>query len=419
MPKPRIALLWDESFGWALMAYKSFNRLGLDTGIVTSGDVREGVLGSYDVIAVPGGWASDKTVKLGKEGADAVRSFVSGGGSYLGLCGGAGLALDVKGGLALTHASRIPTAHRVPSFSGEIVLRPENTYHPIWKGIRRPYTFHAWWPGQFHLGAGSGINVVARYERPGRDFCLADLPAGDVSKYGQGWERWEDAYGINLDPERLAGEPAIIETMFGRGKVFLSYLHLETPGSKKGNSALVNLVDYLAPEPKGAVPDEGAASGIFNAYPISGEAMAAAADMMDAAREFVEFGERNFLWYWRNHWLLQWRRGVRGMEYSMLYGMVAEIHANLKMLNACPDESVSDKVVAARGRVVKFFEDAKGLLMKERSALMNGSMSTIKTGDAEVAKVRERLFSGGKRLGGEFKEILDLLDEIVLATLRL
>ena len=78
-----------------------------------------------DLLIVPGGWASDKTAALGQEGRDAVREFVRSGGSYLGICGGAGFALDTQDGLGLVNVKRVPTAQRIPSFSGEIGLIPE------------------------------------------------------------------------------------------------------------------------------------------------------------------------------------------------------------------------------------------------------------------------------------------------------
>ncbi len=412
--KARIALLWDESFLWALMAYKSFNKLGLAPDIVTSDDVREGALEGYDVLFVPGGWASDKTVRLGADGAEAVRSFVREGGSYMGFCGGAGLALDVQGGLSLTRVSRVPTSHRVPSFSGKINLVPSLPAHPIWSGIRPPYSFTAWWPGQFHIAVAEGVRVVASYAGPGRDFCLADLPSSDVEGYDEGWAKWEAGYGINLDPVRLMGEPAIIETLYGKGKVFLSYLHLETPGDKKGNRALLNVVEYLKPQRR-AVKRKGRGTRVR--YPADARALKAADEMMRAAKEFITFGERNVLWYWRNPWMLQWRRGVRGVEYSMLYGLVKEVAGGLKAHGGSTDPALSGKVIAVRERVIPFFEDAKRLLMKERFALMNGGMSSIHSHDPDVKALRERLFSGSKRLGGEFKEILDALDEVVRGVL--
>ncbi len=413
----KIAFLWDESFLWGLMAFKSFGALGIDSGIVTSENIRAGSLDSYDILFVPGGWASDKTVMLGEEGRGAIRDFVARGGSYMGFCGGAGLALDVDGGLALTHVSRIPTKHRVPSFSGEVILRADEPSHPLWRGIRKPFAFHVWWPGQFHLGEGDGIKVIASYAGPGRDFCLADLDSSGVGKYGE-WEKWEESYGINLNPERLVGEPAIIETGFGNGRVFLSYPHLETPGSKKGNQALLNLVEYLKPKGKPSPPAGRYKRAKSKEYRVTPDAVKASAEMLGAAREFIKFGERNFLWYWRNSWVLQWRRGVRGVEYSMLFGLIKEIAERLKAAAESIDPDASGKVLALREKVIPFFEDVKSLLLLERLAMMNGGMSSIRSHDPEVEKLRARLFSGSKRFGGEFKEILVKLDEVVLALLR-
>ncbi|MGA2192716.1 MAG: BPL-N domain-containing protein, partial [Nitrospirota bacterium] len=311
MPKPKVAFLWDESFLWGLMAYKNFKALGVDAGIVTSNDIREGVLERCDILFVPGGWSSDKSEALGKEGCDAVRGFVSSGGSYVGFCGGAGLALSTEGGLSLTRVTRVPTKHRVPSFSGEIELGVEDTGHPLWSGVAPPYCFHAWWPGQFKIAKGDDVRVVARYGAPGKDFYIADLAELDVEIYDDGWSHWEEEYGINLNPTRLMGEPAIIETSYGKGNVLLSNLHLETPGCVKGNRALLNMMGYLMPsERKRAKSARAGKKGEI--YPVGLKAIRAAEDMMDAVHHFIRFGERNFLWYWRNPWLLQWRRGVRG-----------------------------------------------------------------------------------------------------------
>ena len=412
-----IAFLWDESFLWGLMAYKSFRSMGIGATVVTARDVRARALDSAGVLVVPGGWASDKTVALGEDGREAIRSFVKAGGGYLGLCGGAGLALDVDGGLALTHVSRVPTKHRVPSFSGEMRLAPAESSHPLWRGIRRPYLFHAWWPGQFHIGEGEGVKVVATYEGPGKDFCLADLPSGDVDGYNGNWVRWEEQYGINLNPKRLVGEPAIIEASCGEGRALLSYLHLETPGSKKGNRALLNVLEYL--KPKGGPPAGRYRKEKTKAHRVSPDAVKAAEDMFRAVADFIAFGERNFLWYWRNGWVLQWRRGVRGVEYSMLYGLIKEIAERLKAHAVSVDADAAGKVIALRERVIPFFEDAKRLLLLERLAMMNGGMSSIKSHDPEVERLREGLFSTSKRFGGEFKQLLNKLDEIVFNLLKL
>ncbi|MGC2423153.1 MAG: BPL-N domain-containing protein [Nitrospirota bacterium] len=402
----KIALYWDESYLWGLIALKTLRKLGVPVRLVTSGQVRAGMLGYYDLLIVPGGWASDKTAALGHEGRDAVREFVRNGGSYLGICGGAGFALDTRDGLGLVNVKRVPTAQRIPSFSGEIGLLPEQAAHPFWHGIRQPRLFHVWWPGQFDV-IGEDVRIVARYGRPGPDFALADLPASEVSD----WKKWEKKYEINLNPAALEGEPAVIEGHSGDGKIFLSYPHLETPGSRKGNKALLNVLEYLKPARRKA--KKGTLKKDKKEYEISGEAVSAAREMMEAAEYFIAFGERNFLWYWRNDWTLQWRRGVRGVEYSTIYALTKELWRHVKAGHSAPDPDFNGKLVEARNEVLRFFGDARALLMKERFALMDGAMSAIRSNDPEVNNMRERLFSSSKRWGGEFKKVLMDLDELV------
>ncbi len=402
---PKIALYWDESYLWGLIALKTLRKLGVPVRPVTSGQVRMGMLDYCDLLIVPGGWASDKTAALGQEGRDAVREFVRNGGSYLGICGGAGFALDTRDGLGLLNVKRVPTAQRIPSFSGEIELVPEEA-HQFWQGIKSPRMFHVWWPGQFDV-IGEDVRIVARYGRPGPDFALADLTASEVSD----WNKWEKKYEINLNPAALEGEPAVIEGYSGDGKVFLSYPHLETPGSRKGNKALLNVLEYLKPARRKA--KRGSREKDKTRYEISAEAVNAAREMMEAAEEFIAFGERNFLWYWRNNWALQWRRGVRGVEYSTLYALTKEIWEHVKTEHSAPDPDFNGKLIEARNEVLRFFRDARALLMKERFALMEGAMSAIRSNDPEVNHMRERLFSSSKRWGGEFKKVLNGLDELV------
>ncbi len=402
---PKIALYRDESYLWGLVILRTLGRLGVKVHTLTSGQVREGALEYFDLLVVPGGWASDKSAALGHDGKRAIRDFVAGGGSYLGICGGAGFALNTHDGLGLIDIKRVPTKRRIPSFSGEINLVPDKPPHPFWRGIKSPRLFHVWWPGQFDLD-GNDSRIIARYGLPGRDFALADLPAPDVLD----WQKWEEKYGINLNPAALEGEPAIIEGKCGDGKLFLSYPHLETPGSRKGNLAFLNALEYLKPagwKPKNWLPGP----GVKKRYKISAEGVDAAREMMAAACDFIAFGERNFLWYWRNKWVLQWRRGVRGVEYSALYEMVSEIWSLVKAGHTAHDPEINRKIMDVREGALKFFAEARVLLMLERYALTDGAMSAIRSDDPEVNLVRERLFSSSMRWGGEFKKLLKDLDE--------
>jgi hypothetical protein len=106
------------------------------------------------------------------------------------------------------------------------------------------------------------------------------------------------------------------------------------------------------------------------------------------------------------------------VEYSMLFGLIKEIADRLKAGAVSSDPDTSGKVLELRDRVNPFFEDVKGLLLLERLAMMNGGMSSVRSHDPEVEKLRARLFSNSKRFGGEFKEILVKLDEVVLGMIR-
>lgn len=451
----KTAFFWDESFLWGIIARRTFRELGIAFELLTGEDIRAGRLAGYDILFVPGGWASDKIVALGDAGRESVRAFVEGGGSYLGICGGAGLALSHESGLALAPVTRVPTKLRVPSFSGSIVLKQTAAGHPMWQGVGDGTAFHAWWPGQFSLGEDGGVTVLARYGKPAGDAFVTDLPVHERMD----WEAWEQSYGINLDPGRLEGEPAVIETGFGRGKVLLSYLHFETPGDSAGHRVLLNILSYLAggkpvvagaeaaeaagtaePTPAGVAgaasrkPDAAAGRQPAGLQPVPGsdpaacccdpkaaardnDARFAADDLRAQARQLMDFGVKNYLWYQRNDWILQWRRGVRGVEYSTLYAMLDEL---AEAVNGHYGFSVGTVQWLKRLRSLArpFFETAPQLLLLERDALGRGPISPMRTDDLMIRELREMLFSSSKRCGGLYKEIIDQADAILLPLLR-
>jgi hypothetical protein len=101
----------------------------------------------------------------------------------------------------------------VPSFSGRIYLNLNE--HPIWT-YPLPPVFHAWWPSQFVV-EGAAIKILATYGEALPDSFSSDLNIGDVEAYGE-WEELEKLYQINLNPQRLLNEPAIVEGICGKGK---------------------------------------------------------------------------------------------------------------------------------------------------------------------------------------------------------
>ncbi len=404
-----VAVLWDESFLWGLMAVRALQAARLPFRLVRSDDLKKGMPDGCKAFFVPGGWASNKLKSLGDEGIASIRRFVHDGGNYLGFCGGAGLA--TREGIGLLGIKRRPTEERVPSFSGRIRLT--TTDHKVWRNVQEP-VFHAWWPSQFVVEERD-TKVLASYGDALPDSFSSDLNVGDVQRSGN-WPELERLYRINLDPARLRGEPAFVEGTYGRGKVMLSLIHFDTPGDRGGATVLRNLWDYLA----GWSGDTGVEKASGKGRPTSDtEAALLISGLFDRCSELISLGLRNFLWFWRNPMLLQWRRGVRGLEYCTLYIMMKEI-VELAGKAAYPSKpgtaeqsSVREKISRIEELLIPFLERAEHLLLLERQAMQNGHITYEKCDDPEIQKIRNELFSNSKSYGGLFKKLIDEVDRLL------
>lgn len=409
----RTALLWDESFLWGVMARKALHARGLAFDMVRAKDVRDGRLHDYSLLFVPGGWASNKIKALGNDGVEEIKRFVREGGSYLGFCGGAGLA--TMDGIGLLPVRRRPTKDRVPSFSGRIGLNV--TDHPLWEGLSNSelrtnnseLIFHAWWPSQLVVEDGSAA-VLASYGEAMPDSFSSDVNVGDAEALKK-WPELERIYQINLDPKRLRGEPAVIEGAFGKGRVVLSLVHFDTPDDANGQAVLENIWKYLGGEI--AEQDAGCAIGdegkleLRAVYRDASRTESTASEMECMVKAIIELGCRNFLWFWRNSMLLQWRRGVRGLEYCTLSIMMKELAGALRAGAASCSSSDLERI---RGLLLPFADKAKSLLLMERYAMQSGHITYEKCDDPGIQLIREELFSRSKSYGGLFKRLLDEID---------
>lgn len=390
----RAALLWDESYLWGIFALRSLTTLGLKFDLVSASDVRAGALEGYGALVVPGGWASNKIKALGEGGAAAIVEFVRDGGNYFGICGGAGLATE--DGLGLVDISRKPTSQRVPSLSGPVKLLLKE--HPIWEGVDEPL-FNVWWPSQFVIN-DKDIKVLATFESATDEAMSSDLCVGDIRQGAgeAGWDVYEEDYGLNLDPARMEGDPLVVESAFGKGRVILSLVHFDTPGDKDGGCVLKNLWQYLGAEKSASTINP----EIENPADTGGR-------LFEAARRPFELGLRNFLWYRRGP-LIEWRRGVRGLEYFTLYALARE----LSELGA----GSTPEAVALAPEVEDFGQRACELLMLERQALQRGEPITFKKASGQsMAALRDELFSSSKSHGGRFRSILSGLDSLLFRAL--
>ena len=422
--KADTAFLWDESFLWGLMAYKALMSCNLPFELIRSHDITNGKLKNYRMLFVPGGWASNKIKTLGQEGISEIKKFVKSGGSYLGFCGGAGLA--TLEGIGLLNVKRMPTKQRVPSFSGRIYLNINE--HPIWckavgnntsaaddNALRITHhasrIFHAWWPSQF-LVDDTTIKILAIYGDALPDSFSSDLNVRDV-EMNSSWSEVEKIYGINLNPERLKNEPAVIEGIYGKGKVILSLIHFDTPDDTNGARVLKNLWEYLSDQKS----EETQKLNSSLHYSIAPSILV---DLESAVDDLISLGTRNFLWFWRNPMLLQWRRGVRGLEYCTLYAMIKEIAEIIKngqwsMVNG---QKIEDNLKKIKELLMPFIENAKRLLILERYAMQNGHITYEKCDDSEIQEMRTELFGNSKSHGGLFKKLIDEVDKILYILLK-
>jgi glutamine amidotransferase-like uncharacterized protein len=421
MGNKTVAFLWDESFLWGLMAYKALVANNLPFELIRSNDIKNSCLKDYKLLFVPGGWASNKLRTLGSEGIDAVREFVNNGGNYLGFCGGAGLAtLD---GIGLLDVKRMPTKQRVPSFSGRIHLNINE--HPIFTPSHlHPFApspiFHAWWPSQF-VTADKDIKILATYGTALPDSFSSDLNVGDVEA-NRGWSELEDIYKINLNPRKLKGAPSVVEGSFGKGKVILSLIHFDTPDDTNGARVLKNLWEYLSGQCALRQAQDCATlrqcdrknlrPSAINLHSIN--------EIESLVADLINLGIRNFLWFWRNPMLLQWRRGVRGLEYCTLYAMIKEIAEIIKKVpwSIVNSQKIEDDLKKIKELLIPFIENAKRLLILERYAMQKGHITYEKCDDPEIQEMRTELFGNSKSHGGLFKKLIDEVDKILYILLK-
>jgi hypothetical protein len=420
--KKACALLWDQSFAWGLMAWRALKEEGLPFDLVRSEDVRGGALSPYRMLYVPGGWASNKISTLGDRGQEEIRRFVKEGGSYLGICGGAGMATE--DGIGLLPIRRKPTTERVPSFSGPVRLSLDG--HGIWDGIECPL-FLAWWPSQFEAG-DERIRALACYEEALPDAFSSDIPVAD----GQiiGWPSLELRYGIRLDPAGLHGEPAVLEGRFGLGSVVLSLIHFDTPGDRNGAAVLRNLWNYLAPGWSPETQEGNSLSRSCLLPELPPEFRNAIEEIQTAVTELIAAGTRNFLWYWRNPLLLQWRRGVRGLEYGTLAVMVSEIVQRLKHPRPAGPEAwqalpelvdvprLRKDLSEIRDQLIPFVEKAKRLVIRERCYMNAAHLSPVECADEEITLLRQELFGSAMSHGGHFKCLIDTVDRLLYRLIK-
>jgi len=410
----RIALFWDGSYFFGLMTLWQLKKLSLPFSVLTAEDIKGGQLKGYHILLVPGGWTGLKNEALGETGRVAIKEFVASGGNYVGICGGSGLALTEKDGLGLIPCQR-KKDRSIANFYGKVYLALTIS-HPIWEGFLENTTLYVWWPGLFALPRSSDIQILATYDEITSDFFVTDLNIADLKKYNE-IKKWEAQYGVKIAPENIKKQPAIIEGKFGKGKIILTYPHLDTPGNPWEALALFNLWQYLSP-PDFKVETSPTLPSWDQTQPKT--ALYIVRKLKRAMHDFMAFGERNFLWYRSYPWMFRWRRGIRGFHYTTLYFLLLELEKYLKKFNSyVPLDMIMPYLQTLPSLLFPFLEKAKKLLLLERFYLNHPDLTLLKAPIADITQLRQELFGLTPAFGGQLKKILVCLDKALVPFLKL
>lgn len=254
----QILILWDHSHIWGLMAWRAVKDLGMRCRLVKAHEISQGVLGGktkgekHDrgILLVPGGSASLKARALGHAGLGQIREWLKDGGSYIGFCGGAGLALthgDSGDSLALCPWRRAACRDRLQH------LISGNMQVSFSRGNDSPFAFPAkecsgstpylpvWWPGRFAPVPGADVNILARYGAPMPDLWVGDGPLPLPGCGGTG----DNGAEKRIFADRLRNDPVLVHGHYGLGQYILSYAHLETPARPCANSWLAHILGKM------------------------------------------------------------------------------------------------------------------------------------------------------------------------------
>ncbi len=393
---PPARLLWDKGGLWSLMTLEACAARGLALTPISAAQIAAGGLAGARLLVVPGGYASLKKEALGRNGAHEIRRFVEQGGRYLGLCGGAGLALSVPDGLGLVKLGRAQGAQRLPGLSGEVLVRPARGQgeHSLWQGQKNPSCFHVWWPGQFAEPESPEVKVLARYQGPGPDLCVADLMVNQTDPAD--WPALEAAYHMALDPDCLWGQPAAIRAKLGRGRLLLTYLHLDTMDSESGGQTLMNLWQGWLGDGAQVKTQKAMEPKRLNQR---------AAHLASRVRELWDLGRELGLWQPRHPIMPLWRRGARGLEFWSL------LRLSQAVAEAAGQDPETEQVLAQ-------LEDALGPVLRNGPRVLRAQAARLTGEEPEPkgAEIEAAWFSAPRRVGGDLAKALGTL-EAGLATL--
>ncbi|MDR2488528.1 MAG: biotin--protein ligase [Desulfovibrio sp.] len=424
-------ILWDDSHIWGLLAARAVRAMEIPHRLTRGAEIARGLFLHERpcLLLVPGGNARRKATALGTAGIAAIRDYMQSGGRYIGFCGGAGIALtsgEQSSNLAICPWRRAPFDYRLQHFmsghlhtalssraslfltqpprqtASEKGSAPSSSLIPA--GMPASPLLPVWWPGCFAPENNGDIQVLASYERPGKDFWLADLAIADLPD--DIFASWREIYGLSLTPAFLTGQPCIIHGRYGKGQYLLSYSHLETPDSPHANLWLAHLLRVLgdfSPVCEHIPPWQPRADAFLWEDP----------DMEALSRMFEEVlhtGLKHGLLFYRTDWLVGWRTGIPGANLNNIWADLNSIRSLIptNAAKAYWDEQ-RERIISVAGMLHK---GCVQYLLAERLSMTLGDPPPSLVPAAALKKQREALFGPAMRSGGPYQTLIDLLDNL-------
>ncbi len=177
-----------------------------EPAVVTPQQIRDGVLADYDVLIMPGGSGSSQAKHLGESGREAIKSFVDGGGGYVGICAGAYLASSqYEWSLGLINARVWDRVHWARG-TGVVGLEVSSAGARV---LETP-------PGPLNVYYGQGPMLVPHDDPDLPGYEVLATYAGEVAKKG-------------APKNAMVGLHAIVRSVYGEGRVICFSPHPEKP----------------------------------------------------------------------------------------------------------------------------------------------------------------------------------------------
>lgn len=411
-------ILWDEAHIWGLIVWRAVTAMRLPYQLVKSIDIAQGALsGKPPLLLVPGGTARLKAKTLGKAGLMEIRRYISTGGHYLGFCGGAGLGLSENGALGLCPWRRDGYSIRLQHLiSGHIRSRLQYG-HPLCPPISSQeaaaYPLPVWWPGRFAPQPGNTVEILARYDCPGDDLWVADLPLASLP--GGTLEDWKHLYGVNLGTDLLHGQPCVLYGRYGQGSYILSYSHLETPDSPTANAWLACLMRQAGFSPAMSLVPPWDVAALPDIWPQT-PALQALHTARTGLQALMDMGIAHNLLFRRTSWLRGWRPGIPGAALNNLYTGICTA------LSLPPTPEALAFWDQRRSRVEQylplFLRGIEEYFLAERLSVTLASHLPNAVDRHGLNGRREALFGLPMQGGGFYQELLDLINELVFRCAR-